>query len=97
MCRKDVEGQASEWLELSENARQEGPMLSSDKSTSWQHANCPPKYMATQPSTPGKEAGCLFFHFQHIVNRYSFIRYSKNVMTMSNSFDSFYSNALFLY
>ena len=58
--RKDVEGQASEWLELSENAGQEGPTLSSGKSTSWQHANCPPKYVATRPSAPGKEAGCLF-------------------------------------
>lgn len=59
MCRKDGEGQASEWLELSENAGQEGPTLSSGKSTSWQHANCLPKYMATRPSASGKEAGCL--------------------------------------
>ena len=58
-------------------------------------------YPSTWPPGPvllvKKQAVCLFFHFQHIVSRYSFIRYSKNIMTRSDSFDSFYSNALFLY
>lgn len=93
MCVQERWGGTGVWVDgTSENVRREGPTLSSGGSTSWQHANCPPKYVATQPSASGKEAGRLFFHFQHIMNRHPFIRYSKNVMMATSGSLTVFSN-----